>query len=521
MHHRLYSAIAVVIGLCGFLTFSDGAMADDLKARGVVFDDANGNKTRDADEKGIPDVRVSNGREVVATDGDGRYELSIGDDTILFVVKPRGWVAPMSALNTPQFYYIHSAYGSPKLKYAGVAPTGPLPQSVDFPLRRHDEPDSFRVLLFGDPQPGSQQEVDYYAHDVVEELIGFDAAFGVSLGDIVGDAPPLLEPVARATAAIGLPWHYVPGNHDMNYGVPDDSLALESFKRVFGPPYYSFDYGPVHFVVLDNVVYKGKEEGGYYAGLGERQFEFVRNDLARVPADRLVVYMMHIPLMELQEKAAFFELLKGRPHTFSVSAHYHFMKHVFFKKRDGWLRDEPHHHLINVTTCGCWWRGELDEVRLPHATMDDGAPNGYTIATFKGNTYEIEYRASRRPADYQMNIIAPDAVAYAKAAETAILANVFAGSPRSRVEMKIGDGDKWIRMQPVSMIDPYIATMKAEQIASNSPPEHRLPRRQTASPHIWQAKLPPDPPIGTHLIHVRTTDMFGHTYEAKRVIRIE
>ena len=54
----------------------------------------------------------------------------------------------------------------------------------DFPLRPQKEPEKFRAILFGDTQPSTQKEVDYMAHDVVEELIGTDASFGVTLGDV-------------------------------------------------------------------------------------------------------------------------------------------------------------------------------------------------------------------------------------------------------------------------------------------------------------------------------------------------
>jgi hypothetical protein len=40
------------------------------------------------------------------------------------------------------------------------------------------------------------------------------------------------------------------------------------------------------------------------------------------------------------------------------------------------------------------------------------------------------------------------------------------------------------------------------------------------SPHTWRATLPAKPPKGTQVIHVRTTDMFGQTYTARRIIRI-
>ncbi|MFO0892090.1 MAG: calcineurin-like phosphoesterase C-terminal domain-containing protein [Isosphaeraceae bacterium] len=46
--------------------------------------------------------------------------------------------------------------------------------------------------------------------------------------------------------------------------------------------------------------------------------------------------------------------------------------------------------------------GRLHEPRDPHTTMGD-APNGYSIFTFDGNHYEIEFRPASRPKDYQMN----------------------------------------------------------------------------------------------------------------------
>ena len=74
---------------------------------------------------------VVNGVQITKTDSQGRYELPVTDDTILFVIKPRDWKTPLSKNKTPQFYYIHKPQGSPQgLKYAGVPPTGPLPPAV-------------------------------------------------------------------------------------------------------------------------------------------------------------------------------------------------------------------------------------------------------------------------------------------------------------------------------------------------------------------------------------------------------
>ena len=117
--------------------------------------------SRDADEAGIAEVPVSNGSEVTLTDADGRYSLPVDEDTIVFVVKPRGWMTPVrDEDNIPQFYYIHKPAGSPKLRFAGVPPTGPLPKAVDFALYPQEEGDRFRILCMGDPQPRNIEEVD-------------------------------------------------------------------------------------------------------------------------------------------------------------------------------------------------------------------------------------------------------------------------------------------------------------------------------------------------------------------------
>jgi hypothetical protein len=471
-------------------------------------------------------VSVCNGRDVVRTDAQGRYRLPLTDDTIVFVIKPAGWMTPVDEHNVPRFYYIHKPAGSPNLKYPGVAPTGPLPDSVDFPLTRHREPDRFGVVLFGDTQPDSREDIHHLAHDIIEELPGTDAAFGITLGDLVNNDLSLLPPLIETMGVLGLPWYYVLGNHDTNQDAPDDRHANETFQRLFGPPYYAFNYGQVHFVVLDDVIWErpdADKRGTYHAGLGRTQLEFIRNDLALVPLDKLVVLAMHIPLIEVQDRTDLFNILRERPHTFSVSAHYHLQAHVFLDSDDGWNAPEPHHHLIHATTCGAWWTGAPDELGIPHTIMRDGAPNGYSFITFGGNRYDIVFKAARRPADYQMNIYAPDEVAQNHVGRTEVLVNVFAGSPRSTVQMRLGDHAPWTPMRPVVRTDPNYERLVEKERAFEKPPWKtwkRMPRRVPECPHLWQKRLPPDPPTGVHLLQVRTTDMFGRTHEACRLIRI-
>jgi len=504
-----------------------GLSAQPQTARGVVFHDADGNGQREAGEEGLAGIKVSNGREIVRTDAQGRYEIAVADDTTIFVLKPRNWSPPLNETFLPRFFYTHKPAGSPPSRYPGVGPTGPLPASVDFPLRPSAEPDRFEAIFFGDTQPRDLKEIGYIAHDVVAELIGATpAAFGVTLGDIVFDDLEMFEPLNRAIALMGLPWYNVIGNHDLNYDAPEDRLADETFERIYGPPYYSFDHGPVHFLVLDNVRWYGRTEtrdGHYRPGLGEDQLEFIRNDLALIPGDQLLVLMMHIPLTarwEGTDRDDLFGLIERRPLCFSVSAHTHWQAHQFLTAEQGWRGPAPHHHLINVTVCGSWWSGEPDETGIPHATMQGGAPNGYSIITFDGGSYSIRYKAARRPADYQMHVWAPEVVPSRDPGLAEVLVNVFAGSERSKVEMRVGEAGPWVELHRTIRPDPFFVRMKQREEAEGpSTGYRRLPAIQD-SQHLWQGFLPENLAPGAHVIHVRTTDMFGQTYSASRAIQV-
>lgn len=500
----------VAVGL--FCCFANVAMGET--ARGVVFTDANGNGRRDAREKGLSGVCVSNGREVVRTDNQGRWELPADEDVIFFVIKPTGWMTPLSEDNLPRFYYIHKPAGSPPSDVPGVAPTGPLPESIDFPLQKQKEPRKFRVLLFGDIQINDRAELDYATRDVIEEVLGADAAFGISLGDNVGDSPELQEPLAQAVGRIGIPWYNTIGNHDSVPGVKVNDLSDEIFERIYGPGTYAFEYGGVSFVVLDDVVVKEK---GYDGQFTEDQMAFMKNYLAFVPRGQLLVMTMHIPFRGKSARD-FFAVIGDRPQTFSAAAHTHEMFHTFFGKDRGWMGSKPHHQFVNGTVCGSWWCGLRDEVAIPHTVMNDGAPNGYAWVTFDGNEYSIEYKAARRPGDYQMNIYAPGEIATANVPATEVLVNVFAGSERSKVEMRADEG-AWFAMKQTRTTDPQCARMHQDNTFNK---DERLGNhfdKPSETSHMWKANLP-RLPVGPHVIEVRTKDMFGQVYSARRVVRV-
>ncbi len=497
--------------------------APPLTARGTIYHDANANRQWDDGEKLLPNIAVSNGREIVRSNEQGRYELPVEDDTAIFLIKPRGWRTPLSDDQLPQFFYIHKPNGSPKSHYPGVKPTGTLPATINFPLYPQDEPDSFQIVLFGDTQARNQREIDYIGNDVITELIGTQASFGVTLGDIVFDDLSLFASNNQTVAQLQIPWYNVIGNHDLNTDATQRRYVNETYEGVYGPSYYSFDFGRVHFVALDNcdwAIATEKEPAHFVPNFGPEQIEFLKNDLAALPESQMVVLMMHIPITQAADREQVFRLIEQRPLCISISGHTHTHQHHFLSAQQGWRGEKPHHHLVNVTVCGSWWSGQLDERGIPHALMTDGAPNGHSILTFDGDDYRLDYKAAGRPADYQMQISTEGPLVVGKTNETRVLTNIFNGSERSQVHLQVDNAGDWLEMHRTLEADPLYCQIYERELLITPKIEPAL-NKPAISTHLWQAKLPADLSAGTHLLTVRTIDMDSRTHLAHHVFRVQ
>jgi hypothetical protein len=498
-------------------------------AKGYVYADSNKNNKRDKKEKGIPGVAVSNGIQVVQTNSSGYYEIPISDDQLVFVIKPSEYSCPVNEFNQPQFFFNHKPAGSPAgFKYKGVEPTGPLPAFVDFPLLPQIATDTFTTLLFGDPQPYTEKEVEYFARGVVAELEGSkDALFGLSLGDLVGDHLDLHNPYIKAVQKVGIPWYNLMGNHDMNYDATADSLADETFERNFGPANYAFNVGKAHFIILDDILYPDpRDQKGYWGGFRASQLEFIENDLRTVPSDRLIVLAFHIPLKNSEEafrsadRRRLFELLKNYPNTLSLSAHTHLQRNDFFGKEDGFERAKPHHEFNAGTTSGDWYKGELNEAGIPVSTMRDGTPKGYAFLRITGNQYLIDYKVAGKPASYQMEIAAPKVIPFKQRTSAGIHVNFFMGHRGSLVECRI-NGGAWKKMNYVEDADPVYLQAVFKWDLSDTLLNGKRPSNPEKSTHLFRIDFPTDLPEGTHQIEIRATDMFGRVFTAQRDFRVE
>jgi hypothetical protein len=521
---------------------------------GIVYEDRGGSRVRGEGDPGVAGVLVSNGKDVDVTDAEGRYVLPAPEEGAIFVVKPAGYMVPVDPVTQlPRFYRLHQPAGSPAglgLTFGGVAPTPPLPASLDFALKRQDEPRQFEVVLFTDPQPESEAEVDFIREDVIEALNGTKAKFGITAGDVMFDDLSLYGRYNAIIGTIGIPWWNIGGNHDLNFEAPDRHYSRETFKRVFGPNYYAFFYAQALFLMLDDVDYLGadkakpRSQGKYEGRLDAPQLEFVRNVLARTPAETLVVVVLHIPLRNyldaetatnLQNLGDLFALFDGRRFTVSFSGHTHTTEHHYFDAADGWSGLEPHHHHVLTAVSGSWWSGPFDHRGIACADSRDGSPNGFHMLSIDGNAYKTRFVAAKEPNGRQIRLsvdsrfhgdrfevqrefrqgqLLGSPIALAAVGATSIIANVFDGGPRTRVTMRIGERAA-VAMARQAMADPFVEEVFARNEAARKPWV-----KAEVSSHIWVARLPADLAAGAHCVMVEAVNEYGDAASARLALEV-
>ena len=544
------AATSVAMTLVGAQPTGARAQAGQV-ATGVVFEDAVGDGARRPESRPLPGVLVTNGRDIAVTDAAGRYGLAVSDETILSVIKPSGFMTPVDPeTRLPRFYYIHQPNGSPAaldLAFEGVPPTGTLPSSIDFALRAQDEPKAFEVVLFTDPQPETDAEVDFIRDDVIAPLAATGAKFGITLGDMMFDDLSLYGRYNAIVGTIGPPWYNVGGNHDLNFEARDRRYCRETFKRVFGPPHYAFAYADAVFIVLDDVDYLGfdpakpRGSGRYEGRLDPDQIAFVRNLLVHVPDDKLIVVAMHIPvrtylddqpLQNLANRQEFFQLFEGRRFTLSLSGHTHTTEHHYFGDADGWPSPVPHHHHVLTAVSGSWWSGPYDHRGVAVADSRDGSPNGFHLLSIDGNRYTTRFVPAKEPngrqirvtvrnqfhdemrRDYRPGALLQPRVKHAELHAAVVCANVFDGGPRTKVSLAIGPAAP-VAMMRQSMPDPFV-----DEVFTRYESTKKAWVKAEACSHLWTAHLPPLDP-GAHRAIVTAEDEYGRPLTALFTLEVE
>ena len=431
---------------------------------------------------------------------------------------------------------------------ADVAATACVPVHVEAPLAlphahgdgagcidyrrapRSGQGDVARVLVFGDPQVKSADDVDHFRRDIVEPISGtHGASLGITLGDLVDDVPALLPEVKAATASLGIPWLHAPGNHDVDPGAASDAASLAGFHRTIGPDTFARQTALANIAILDDVLLLPGQKPGYIGGLREDQFAFLERWLPALAKDRLLVLAMHIHLFDEAGKDSFrdadrerlFALLKPFPHVLVLTAHSHTQRHVFHDAATGWHGANPLHEYNVGAACGAYWSGAADAQGIPAATMADGTPNGYAMLTVKaGGEYAVAWHNARDPDDRQIGLHAPKLLRRGAYPAWGVFANVYMGTDDTRVEFRVDGGD-WMPMKKVLQPDPALLAENAIDDASEVLRGHDRSPEAEASTHLWRGALPTKLDAGEHVVEVRAFDRWRGEQRATTTYRLE
>jgi len=438
--------------------------------------------------RGLGRVAISDGLSVVDSDADGYFELvTMSHRSFVWASVPSSYSIPQNSTGTAAFYRpIAAARGSELDVHFELEP-----------LSRSDE--HHAALLLADIQAQDEDEIRWYQEQTVPDVKALTAdlgieTIGIACGDIVYDRPNLYPGFESGVQGMGIPFFQVLGNHDMDQSAFTDAMSTETFSRHFGPPYYSFNRGAVHYVVLDDVFWAVVGYSGY---LTQDQLTWLAADLSRVEPGSTVVVSAHIPVLgsrhlrigqsspgpsiSVTNRQALYDLLAPF-NAHILTGHTHENEHVF---------EAGTHEHVSAAVCGAWWSGPI---------CSDGSPSGYSVYEFRGEEVSWRYKATGHPFDYQIRAYPRGSV---PGAPDEIVANVWDWDPEWTVVWYEG-GDRKGEMARRVGLDP-------QSVELHTGPE--LPSRRTwvepvPTRHLFFAPVS----AGASEVRVEATDRFGRTY---------
>lgn len=442
------------------------------------------------DGKGIANVVISDGETCVLTDSKGEYFLSNPNrhSSFIYISTPSGYTIPDS-LGIPQFYQkIDSTFT----------------QGYDFELIKNSKSDDKHVLLVhSDPQFFKEDNFRIYdtiIDDCIQTIDEYKDryVFGIDVGDLVGDKPELYNPYIEHLSRTNIPFYRTPGNHDMNYGGRTHEYSTKTYSNIFGPTRYSFNKGKIHYIVLDNVFYFGRDY--FYMGyIDESTFRWLEQDLSYVPEGSTVFISMHIPA-RLTEKtvqfnydsssigtqtvniASLFKMLE--PYNLHLlTGHMHYNKNI--------IHSSTIYEHNTAAICGTWWQGDY---------CLDGTPLGYGVYEIDGDDVSWYFKSSGHSRSHQFRSYP---VGTNSDLPNDITVNVWNWDKEWRVEW-FENGVYMGEMEQCEALDPKVAEMCADK--------DKLEFKWIApmkTDHMFKAI----PQNEKSKIEIKVTDRFGNIYQ--------
>ena len=201
----------------------------------------------------------------------------------------------------------------------------------------------FFFLQMSDPQFGMYAEDKNFTQETanfefaIATANRLKPAFVVVCGDLInkpGDPAQTAE-YHRITRRLdaSIPIHNIAGNHDVRNEPTPESLA--TYRKNFGPDYYTFRHGDFEGMVLDSSLIQHPDHAPEEAA---RQEQWAKEELSKAAAAhvRWLVVFQHIPWfltaadeddqyfnIPKQTRARWLEMLRGAGVRYTFAGHFH------------------------------------------------------------------------------------------------------------------------------------------------------------------------------------------------------
>jgi len=276
--------------------------------------DVNRSGTIDPGDKGLADVPVSDGIQIVRTAADGSFSIKFADDPLI-PYKPSQVLSvcwPSGTWPVEQRFFVRRADIKPG-------------QAVDFLVREQKQTLPFTFAHGTDPHDNLGVADGGFGDDI--KRMDRQVQFCLMTGDLGyadrENAEKMFSSIHAATKRFPIPMLHTCGNHDI-VGIHSERWSEQHplagygpYTRYVGPIRYSFNYAGIHFVGLDwaRIVADGKLQTGVPDGV----IDWLKKDLDLLkPGTRTFVFMH-----SADRKPSFWDVLAEHKVELLLAGHTH------------------------------------------------------------------------------------------------------------------------------------------------------------------------------------------------------
>jgi hypothetical protein len=500
--------------------------------------------------KPLADVPVSDGVHIVKTDSTGYYAIASHKfQGVVFVITPSGYEPECKKRILPQFW---SLLG----KKREVA------EQHDFHLRKCEQTNHRIIFMSNLFLHNSNDDLLQFkkntipaARKISEEVDDSTPVYTILLGDIsncpmwysrefdVSDAVSLAASLRYPTML-----YTVMGDQDNDGAVPGTGLTDYYAERQYvyscGPKYYSMNIGDIHYIVLDNTVFRNEAGKGKYPTeiVGKRnydrfvtsdQLDWLRRDLALVKDKSTpIVVCMHQTAFTSNSKQRISKRFSKPEHLDSLTNCFTNYKNVHFvtagsmDRKISRTKDLPNiiEHAVASTSGDRWKTGyngyeqinsagvkagfEVFDIEGRHMSWchisEDGSRKPFRVYDMAkvGEYYRENLDVQNLVREYQKSIINYAAPEF----EKFIYINWWGHEQGAKLE--VFEDNRPLRVRQIHQADPqFVVTSSAVTLKHSRNNKPRFGRNSCN--HLFRAQRTSP----TSTIRVRATDPYGVIHE--------